>query len=373
MDYAKAEREGHSLTAIAVGGLSLSRGLTIEGLCVSYMYRNTRMYDTLMQMGRWFGYRPGYEELCRIHLSPDSIAWYAYITEASEELRQQIKDMGRMGKTPRDFGLYVTADPGALMITAANKMRTGTLVERQISYSGKRYEPRRLSDDEEIHRSNELLIEKAWKDGFGRGEGAVQETKKGWWVQDAPISAVEDFLLRFKVHSAAEEEFRHVIDYLRKISERYPQGDVLLISPKGAASGRYRLVPQVRVKTLDPVGEGGGWRLHKGTVISRKDEGLGLDEEQLEKAHAAAGNGEVTAYHYRAQRGKPLLMLHLLAVQRKGESGKRPLVPTFGLSFPPPPPSGDVAERVRVVANRVYVQTTFGFEEAVDDTEEDEE
>jgi hypothetical protein len=52
---------------IAVGGLSLSRGLTIEGLTVSYMYRNTKMYDTLMQMGRWFGFRSGYEELTRIY------------------------------------------------------------------------------------------------------------------------------------------------------------------------------------------------------------------------------------------------------------------------------------------------------------------
>jgi hypothetical protein len=72
-------RDGVGLTAIAVGGLSLSRGLTIEGLTVSYMYRNTRMYDTLMQMGRWFGYRPGFEDLCRVHLSRDSINWYSHI------------------------------------------------------------------------------------------------------------------------------------------------------------------------------------------------------------------------------------------------------------------------------------------------------
>ncbi|WP_254229068.1 Z1 domain-containing protein [Agrobacterium salinitolerans] len=68
LDFGKYEKEGVGLTAIAVGGLSLSRGLTIEGLTVSYMYRNTKMYDTLMQMGRWFGYRPNFEDLCRVSL-----------------------------------------------------------------------------------------------------------------------------------------------------------------------------------------------------------------------------------------------------------------------------------------------------------------
>jgi hypothetical protein len=72
LDYAKYNETGDALTAVAVGGLSLSRGLTLEGLTVSYMYRNTKMYDTLMQMGRWFGYRPGYDDLCRVYLSDDS-------------------------------------------------------------------------------------------------------------------------------------------------------------------------------------------------------------------------------------------------------------------------------------------------------------
>jgi hypothetical protein len=103
----------------------LSRGLTIEGLTVSYMYRNTRMYDTLMQMGRWFGYRPGFEDLCRIHLSRDSINWYSHIALAADELTQQVKRMRRDGLSPRQFGLYVMAHPDSLLITAANNMRTG--------------------------------------------------------------------------------------------------------------------------------------------------------------------------------------------------------------------------------------------------------
>src|SRR5699024_8385005 len=90
LNFSQYDQENVGLTALAVGGLSLSRGLTIEGLTISYLYRNTQMYDTLMQMGRWFGYRPNYESLCRVYLSNDSYNWYTHIAEASEELIQQV-------------------------------------------------------------------------------------------------------------------------------------------------------------------------------------------------------------------------------------------------------------------------------------------
>ena len=115
LDYGRYQKEGIGLTAIAVGGLSLSRGLTIEGLTISYMYRNTKMYDTLMQMGRWFGYRPGFEDICRVYLSRDSINWYSHISMAADELVQQVKRMRRDGLSPKQFGLYVLALPVFLL------------------------------------------------------------------------------------------------------------------------------------------------------------------------------------------------------------------------------------------------------------------
>ena len=80
------------LRLIAVGGLSLSRGLTLEGLCVSYFHRNSKMYDTLMQMGRWFGYRSGYDDLCQIWMPDTAIDWYRQITEATDELKAKNSD-----------------------------------------------------------------------------------------------------------------------------------------------------------------------------------------------------------------------------------------------------------------------------------------
>jgi hypothetical protein len=118
---------------IAIGGDKLSRGLTLEGLTVSYFLRPSHMYDTLMQMGRWFGYRPGYLDACRLFLTRELRDWYQYIAAATVELRRDFDYMTLINGTPRDFGLRVRQHPAELEITAANKMRTGE--EMQVSFA----------------------------------------------------------------------------------------------------------------------------------------------------------------------------------------------------------------------------------------------
>ena len=117
-----------------LSGDKLSRGLTLEGLSVSYYLRASRMYDTLMQMGRWFGYRPGYEDLCRLYTTPDLRTWYREITLASDELRSELEEMAAQGATPIDYGLRVRTSPAGLSVTAANKMRRAQKV--RLSFSG---------------------------------------------------------------------------------------------------------------------------------------------------------------------------------------------------------------------------------------------
>ena len=363
LDYRKYERDGEGLTAIAVGGLSLSRGLTIEGLCISYMYRNTRMYDTLMQMGRWFGYRPGYEDLCRVHLSPDSIDWYAHIAEASEELRQQIRTMRRDGLSPRQFGLYVKAHPDSLLVTAANKMRAGEKVRVSQNFSGKLRESYILPKDDLINSANEELIAQFWRKGFG---GNVEETKKGWAVLDVPIEIIEDFLIRFHTHPDFAEQKGAYVAYLRKIAEKYPAGDVLLISIKGndEDEGAFRLGSQARAsaKSLDDA-----WRVSKDRVASRGDEKLGLTDMQQRQAQAEAQeNGRAPSdYHYREVRKKPLLMIHVLGPVGSRQATNR--VPAFGISFPP----GEYRTEIQVVANTVWIERMHSA--AVDDPDDEDD
>lgn len=132
LEYYEHRRTG--LSVIAVGGAKLSRGLTLEGLSVSYYLRSSRMYDTLMQMGRWFGFRPGYEDLCRLYTTPELRSWYREITAASEELRAELEEMAAKGATPEDYGLRVRASSAGLTVTAPNKMKRAQRI--RLSYSG---------------------------------------------------------------------------------------------------------------------------------------------------------------------------------------------------------------------------------------------
>jgi hypothetical protein len=362
LDFRKYERDGHGLTAIAIGGLSLSRGLTIEGLCISYMYRNTRMYDTLMQMGRWFGYRPGFEDLCRVHLSRDSIDWYSHIAEASEELRQQIKRMRRDNLSPKQFGLYVKAHPDHLLITATNKMRSGQRITVAQNFSGKLIESYIVPTDDGINRENEDLISSYWRDGFG---GTLEDTGKGWTIRDVPVDKIEEFLGLFRAHPDFAERKAAALAYLQALSDRHPVGDILLISvaKNGEDHQQFRLGTQERASARKI---GDAWRTSKDRVASRGDEKLGLTDAQQQEARDIAQKDEPgkapSDFHYRSVRKKPLLMVHILG---SPDGTKR--VPAFGISFPP----GYYDTEIEVVANTVWIDRMHGGSFDTPDEDED--
>lgn len=131
LDYDANSSTG--LNVIAIGGDKLSRGLTLEGLSVSYFLRASRMYDSLMQMGRWFGYRPGYVDLCRLYTTDDLRLHYRHIAGAAEELRAQLDNMQALGETPEQYGLKIQSHP-LLRVTAPNKMRHSN--EYSVSFAG---------------------------------------------------------------------------------------------------------------------------------------------------------------------------------------------------------------------------------------------
>ena len=121
------------LSVIAIGGDKLSRGLTLEGLSVSYYLRASKMYDTLMQMGRWFGYRPGYLDVCRLYTTAHLVRWYAAITSATAELQSEFEAMAAIGRSPEQYGLRVRQHPDGLLVTSPSKLRHSTSIK--ISYS----------------------------------------------------------------------------------------------------------------------------------------------------------------------------------------------------------------------------------------------
>jgi hypothetical protein len=131
IDYSRYE---NGLSVIAVGGSRLSRGITLEGLSVSYYIRTTRMYDSLMQMGRWFGYRPGYVDLCRLYTTELIFEWFNHITLATEEMRNDFDEMTAALQRPKDFRLKVRNHHGLLTITSVAKLNFSEHIE--ISFSG---------------------------------------------------------------------------------------------------------------------------------------------------------------------------------------------------------------------------------------------
>ena len=208
---------------IAVGGDVLSRGLTLEGLCVSYFYRRVGASDTLMQMARWFGYRDGYEDLCRIWINTESADNYRFATDSIEELRTDLRIMRRQGLTPEDFGIAVRKHPGALLITARNKMKNTEQVSGTVSLIGRRLETTVLLPDHTRNRDDlhwlidmvdsageYLATANRWHRWLSVDKGIISEylRRYGEWAPNADIFFVKDTLSKW-VGSAKPDRFAH--------------------------------------------------------------------------------------------------------------------------------------------------------------------
>lgn len=202
LDYTAAT-EAPGVRVIAVGGNSLSRGLTLEGLCVSYFLRNSRAYDTLLQMGRWFGYRPGYGDLCRLWLTDEAEGWYRHIAEATGELKRDFARMKRRKATPKEFGLRVRTHKDALLITARNKMVTGVdlLVPQEISLAGDGLESARLFSDRPRNAHNLEQVERLFS-GLLSEVGEPESSASGGALVWRNVSAetIAGFLDEFSIH-----------------------------------------------------------------------------------------------------------------------------------------------------------------------------
>jgi hypothetical protein len=292
LDYKKYEESDDALTAIAIGGLSLSRGLTLEGLTVSYMYRNTKMYDTLMQMGRWFGYRPEYEDLCRIYLSEDSQGWYSHIAEASEDLRQQIKQMRRDGFSPKEFGLYVRAHPDALLVTALNKMRHAQKMTFKISFDGVLRETHVLPEAESVRFENlsEMISL------FSKLNAAFPKKRKdengGTIWRAMPMALVMEFMENFRFHRELKGYKDAFLSYAREVSDRHSHWDIAFVSLVNSSTAheilpmaiQKRQVGRINNQIKIPSEEKGWYVGNKQKVAGTGVERIGLTKDELTRA-----------------------------------------------------------------------------------------
>ena len=221
LDYAENENTG--LKVIAIGGDKLARGLTLEGLCTSYFLRTARMYDTLMQMGRWFGYRDGYLDVCRLYTTGELIEWFGHIASASEEMRGEFDQMVAVGATPREFGLKVQSH-SVMTVTSRSKMRASKKL--MLSFSGELLQT-------VVFPNNPGEIEKNFEAGerFARAMGSpvplseqrrkiVGQSWHGHLWRKVPNTTVSAFLREYRTHKAS---FRVVAPVIAQFIEAMAQ------------------------------------------------------------------------------------------------------------------------------------------------------
>ena len=147
------------MNVIAIGGNKLSRGLTLEGLTVSVYMRKTRMYDSLMQMGRWFGYRHGYEDLVRAHTTEHLYSWFEWLVKAEDAVRKDIDRYAMLGIDPTEIAVRIPWHD-ELTPTARNKMKYA--IKNIYNYSNRTTESIHMP----IHNPSQLENNLAYTNEF---------------------------------------------------------------------------------------------------------------------------------------------------------------------------------------------------------------
>lgn len=201
---------------IVVGGNTLSRGLTIEGLTVSYFVRSSKMYDSLMQMGRWFGYRPGYLDLKRIYITDSLRSQFINLATVENEIRREIKSMVSNGDTPLDFRIRVRQESG-MTITARNKMRTAMYDDRAFSHA--LVQTRFINTNPEILKNNisvlKNFINKLNKNDIPLTKSKFENFRKSPLYKNIPNELICQFLDDFHISSSnTRAQKKELIDYI---------------------------------------------------------------------------------------------------------------------------------------------------------------
>jgi len=223
LDYDRRDQAGNPIreVVIAIGGGTLSRGLTLEGLTVSYFTRTSNTYDTLLQMGRWFGYRPGYEDLPRIWLQSELADDYRFLALVEAEIRADIADMETQRLSPKEVGVRVRKHPGRLEIVARNKM--GAAREIRVTYAGERMQTFIFDRNVEVARANIATARQFIKDCLEQSDISSTENPPRWRFKGIPGETVCRLLENYKFHpDQVSMRSDLMVDWIRKAAPSSP-------------------------------------------------------------------------------------------------------------------------------------------------------
>ena len=362
LDYRITDGVGH--TAIVIGGDKLSRGLTLEGLSVSYYARPSRMYDTLMQMGRWFGYRPGYLDLCRMFTTSEIAGWYRFIALAIREMIGEFNEMARQGKTPREFGLRVRAHP-ALMVTNRTKLRSGE--RRRVTFSNTRPETTTFENDERTGNLSdaERLIGEITSNPDLPGRRDVPGAPGDRLWTGVPHEHVVGYLHRLADRSAYQNSRSVEPRYLAAYIERRTRDGGLT---NWAVLLKSNTTPGAQRREFAELEIGISMRKNQNrlpgdlpdpadysikSLIGSRDEAADLDQAELAVAEELAPPGkDPVGHHFRSARSpeKSLLIIYLLHQDGDPQPDEIPYT-GFSVSFPDDRVGG---QQIEYIVNSVW-------------------
>ena len=333
------EYELHTEHVIAVGGYRLSRGLTLEGLVVSYYSRNAKAYDALMQMSRWFGYRPGYEELCRVWMSDKAAGWYKFVADSTADLFDELRNMRQVKKTPKNYGLKIKQSPDSLIVTARNKMGTGTKLDAPIDLNNGFVETIAFDRSVDVVQQNksaiEVLLDKIM---------SCRDRDKDLLFREVPVQYIIDFIQAYTNEDARspKSQKKPVLNYIddRRLDGELDKWDVFVAEGDGPCvnlSQKISVKSEIRYPGSDTsaeclvVGE-------KHKLASRGVEVNGLSAEQIKRAndafkHDHPDKKNTSDRYYRRYRDYPLLIIHPV-LMKYSDRQKQKLVEEKGVTSP---------------------------------------
>lgn len=379
--------EGVGARVIAIGGYVLSRGLTLEGLCVSYYSRNANTYDTALQMCRWFGYRPGYEDLCRVYLSQNNVENFNAVLDAVEDLKEQFAEMDRRDKKPKDFGLMVRESPDSLettlLITARNKLQYSEEVVYHLNYGGVYADTSKLSKDPAVNRHNT----KAFRKFYNKLQ--FEKIKNRFIAQEVPKADVSEFIKELKIPYVNRKfDTEGLSEYIGN-SDVFDHWDVVI------ATGESKEIPDFmgagpaatrsfHVKGNDNYIRIGGYnnRVLDPNVF---DSGVWISDERKAEILASkkdinkGKSSDLTALDYLRIRDNPILAIYPLDLKtdkddNTSEAEKKEIKNVFAgealLAFAVGFPTKESKIRLKYRVNKIKIKE---LEENLEPDEEDEE
>lgn len=238
--------QGQPQTVIAIGGGTLSRGLTLEGLVVSYFLRTSNTYDTLLQMGRWFGFRPHYADLVRVWVGPGLLDDYRHLAIVERQIREEISTMQKEGARPRELALKILAHPGRLDITSPAKMTSAQIV--QAGLGGTRKQTIYLDRADVAIEKSHQIVRSFIHEALVEADHVFTDQHGNHLIRSVGNSLVVEFFQKFWVADRWMQP--DTLETWLHVHGAEAHWNVVLVSGKKKSSGSFSYTDDVSVQTV---------------------------------------------------------------------------------------------------------------------------